>query len=50
MKVNSDEMEYSNENIDKFKIHLLTLSDYFNETKKFQLAVTDLPPLRDFRQ
>ncbi|MCK5718880.1 MAG: restriction endonuclease [Thiomargarita sp.] len=36
--------------IDKFKIHLLTLSDYFNETKKFQLAVTDLPPLRDFRQ
>jgi len=35
--------------IDKFKIHLLSLSDFFNETDRFQLAVEDLPPLRDLR-
>jgi len=33
--------------IKKFKIHLLTLSDYFNETEEFKAAVKDLPPLQD---
>ena len=33
--------------IDKFKIHLLTLHDYFNDTLAFQAALEDLPPLRD---
>ncbi len=33
--------------IERFKIHLLTLSDYFNETAVFQAAKKDLPPLRD---
>ncbi|KHD07561.1 restriction endonuclease [Candidatus Thiomargarita nelsonii] len=35
------------DDIDKFKIHLLTLHDYFNETPDFQAALKDLPPLRD---
>lgn len=30
-----------------FKIHLLNLQDYFNETLTFQKAVEDLPPLRN---
>lgn len=30
-----------------FKIHLLSLYDYFNETLAFQAAVKDLPPLRN---
>jgi hypothetical protein len=34
--------------IKKFKIHLLTLSDYFNETEEFKAAVKDLPPLQNF--
>jgi len=33
--------------INKFKIHLLTLGDYFNETEEFKAAVKDLPPLQD---
>jgi len=35
------------DDIDQFKIHLLTLHDYFNETPAFQTASKDLPPLRD---
>jgi len=35
--------------INKFKIHLLSLSDCFNKTEIFKLAVEDLPPLRDLR-
>lgn len=34
-------------NIDKLKIHLLTLADIFAETPTFEEAVTDLPSLRD---
>jgi hypothetical protein len=34
-------------NIDKLKIHLLTLEDIFAETLKFEEAVIDLPPLQD---
>ncbi|KYC35650.1 restriction endonuclease [Scytonema hofmannii PCC 7110] len=34
-------------NIDKLKIHLLTLEDIFAETPKFEQAVIDLPPLQD---
>ncbi|MDM8557808.1 hypothetical protein [Candidatus Parabeggiatoa sp. HSG14] len=33
--------------INKFKIHLLTLSDFFNETEEFKSAVEDLPLLQD---
>ncbi len=33
--------------IDRFKIHFLTLYDYFNETPVFMAAAKDLPPLRD---
>ncbi len=35
------------DDIDQFKIHLLTLHDYFNETLNFQAASKDLPHLRD---
>lgn len=34
-------------NIDKLKIHLLTLEDIFGESSNFEAAVIDLPPLRD---
>jgi hypothetical protein len=34
-------------NIDKLKIHLLTLEDIFAETPIFEEAVIDLPPLRN---
>lgn len=34
-------------NIDKLKIHLLSLEDIFAETPAFISAVQDLPPLRD---
>lgn len=34
-------------NIGRFKIHLLTLEDIFQETSIFEAAVEDLPPLRD---
>lgn len=33
--------------IDKFKIHLLTLEDIFGETSTFEEAVINLPPLRN---
>lgn len=33
--------------IDRFRIHLLTLQDIFEETPTFQEAVKDLPLLRD---
>jgi hypothetical protein len=35
------------DDIEQFKIHLLTLHDYFNETATFKSALKDLPPLRD---
>lgn len=31
----------------KIKVHLLSLEDIFGETEKFELAIQDLPPLRD---
>ncbi len=34
-------------NIDKLKIHLLTLEDIFGESSNFEAAVIHLPPLRD---
>ncbi len=34
-------------NIDKLKIHLLTLEDVFTESSIFAQAVLNLPPLRD---
>jgi hypothetical protein len=34
-------------NVDKLRIHLLTLKDIFAETDTFKKAVVDLPPLRD---
>lgn len=33
--------------IERFKIHLLSLHDYFNETPAFEKATKDLPTLRD---
>ncbi|MCK5716103.1 MAG: restriction endonuclease [Thiomargarita sp.] len=36
------------DDIKRFKIHLLTLHDFFNETAVFQVAQKDLPPLCDF--
>ena len=38
------------DDIEKFKIHLLTLNDYFNETVDFKAAEKDLPPLRDLKR
>lgn len=35
------------DDIEKFKIHLLSLYDYLKETLAFEEAVKDLPPLRD---
>lgn len=37
-------------NIDRFKIHLLTLRDIFEENQTFQDAMYDLPPLRELNR